>query len=533
MQDNNIIAAISTPAGIGGIAVIRLSGKGCIELVDSIFEAKNNKKLIEQEANTIHFGSIIKDGAILDEVLISIFKAPYSFTGEDVVEISCHGSKYIQQSILALIISKGASLARPGEFTQRAFLNGKMDLSQAEAVADLIASTSAATHRLALNQMRGGFSDKLAELRTELLNFTSLIELELDFSEEDVEFANREMLKETAYDIMLHIEKLADSFKVGNVVKNGIPVAIIGETNAGKSTLLNLLLHEDKAIVSDIHGTTRDAIEDVINIKGLDFRLIDTAGIRDTADVIESIGIERTFKKIEQASIVLWIIDSTTDDNHIKKLSEKILSFVSGQKVIMVFNKVDIVGCGIIMDRKRTVLHELIPDRIFISAKYEEGIADLENKLIAAADIPEIGEQDVIVTNIRHYEALNKALDAIKRVLDGLDMQISGDFIAQLFRIVIGDHAEPGRAIRRHRAADLGQGFLGGEGGCKVFPLHMVGQVIVGLQAHHFPRVHADLQLDQVRIEQHAVLNGYEVDHRHAIVYLVVVGVHVAIAPFL
>lgn len=433
MRDN-IITAISTPAGIGGIAVIRLSGDGCIDLVDSIFLSSNGKKLIDQKPNTIHFGSILQDETLLDEVLVSIFKVPHSFTGEDVVEISCHGSVYIQQNILQLLISKGASLAQPGEFTQRAFLNGKMDLSQAESVADLIASSSAATHRLAMNQMRGGFSNKLMELRTELLNFTSLIELELDFSEEDVEFANRENLKETARQIEHHISKLADSFSLGNAVKMGIPVAIIGETNAGKSTLLNLLLHEEKAIVSDIHGTTRDVIEDTINIQGLNFRLIDTAGIRDTMDEIESMGIERTFKKIEQASIVLWIIDSASEDKHIEELSEKILSHITDQKIIIIFNKIDVIGCGVVMDRKRTILQDKIPDRIFISAKYNEGVSDLENKLVQVANIPQIGEQDVIVTNIRHFEALEKALVAIRRVEEGLDLQLSGDFLAQDIR---------------------------------------------------------------------------------------------------
>ncbi|MDR2953877.1 MAG: tRNA uridine-5-carboxymethylaminomethyl(34) synthesis GTPase MnmE [Prevotella sp.] len=435
MEENAIIAAISTPQGIGGIAVIRVSGKGSIDLIDSIFVSPNGKELKGQKANTAHYGSIAdNNNNILDDVVVTIFKAPHSFTGEDTVEISCHGSIYIQQNILQLIISKGVSLAKAGEFTQRAFLNGKMDLSQAESVADLISSSSAVTHRLAMNQMRGGFSNKLSELRNELLNFISLIELELDFSEEDVEFANREKLKEIVYEIRAHIEKLADSFQVGNAVKNGIPVVIIGETNAGKSTLLNLLLHEDKAIVSDIHGTTRDAIEDVINIKGLDFRVIDTAGIRDTLDEIENIGIERTFRKIEQASIILWIIDSTTDDNHIKELSERILPYVSQQKIIMVFNKVDIVGCGVIMKRKREILQDMIPDRIFISAKYEEGVIDLENKLIEVANIPEIGEQDIIVTNMRHYEALTKALASVTRVQDGLDLNLSGDFIAQDIR---------------------------------------------------------------------------------------------------
>lgn len=434
MQNNDIIAAISTPAGVGGIAIVRLSGKGCISLVDQVFESIKRKKLVDMKPNTIHFGTIVNGGSIVDEVLISIFHAPHSFTGEESVEISCHGSVYIQQQILQLVISKGAALAQPGEFTQRAFINGKMDLSQAESVADLIASTSASTHRLAMTQMRGGISNKLIELRTELLNFVSLVELELDFSEEDVEFANRDHLKKSAVEIKEHISKLADSFSVGNAVKTGIPVAIIGETNAGKSTLLNLLLNEEKAIVSDIHGTTRDVIEDTMTIEGLTFRLIDTAGIRDTEDTIESIGIERTFKKLEQASIVLWVIDSATNSQHIEELSERILSHIINQKLILVFNKIDIVGCGVIMDNKRTILQEQIPDRIFISAKYEEGIADLQKKLVEAANIPEIGEQDVIITNMRHYQALERAKSAIERVIDGLNNQISGDFLSQDIR---------------------------------------------------------------------------------------------------
>lgn len=434
MKNTDIITAISTPAGVGGIAVIRVSGKDSIELTDSVFQSPTGKKLAVQQPNSILFGRIVKNDTTLDEVLVSVFRAPNSFTGEDSAEISCHGSIYIQQGILQLLIEKGARLATAGEFTQRAFLNGKMDLSQAESVADLIASTSAATHRLAMNQMRGGFSNKLIELRTDLLNFASLIELELDFSEEDVEFANRDNLKESAKKIEQEIKKLSDSFSLGNVVKTGIPVAIIGETNAGKSTLLNLLLKEEKAIVSEVHGTTRDFIEDTININGLVFRLIDTAGIRDTQDTVEALGIERTFKKLEQASIILWVIDSTTEDNHIKELSEKILPFVKDQKVILVFNKVDVVGCGVIMDRKRTILQDVIPDRIFISAKYNEGVNDLERKLIEAANIPEFGEQDIVVTNIRHYEALQNALHAIERVLEGMDNGISSDFLAQDIR---------------------------------------------------------------------------------------------------
>ena len=433
MQENNIIAAISTPAGMGGIAIIRLSGEGCIKLLDSVFQSPSNKKLADQKANTIHFGSIVEDNAILDEVLISIFKVPHSFTGEESVEISCHGSVYIQQNILQLLISKGASLAQAGEFTQRAFTNGKMDLSQAESVADLIASTSAATHRLAMNQMRGGISNKLIELRTELLNFVSLIELELDFSEEDVEFANRDNLKKVALQIGLHIKTLADSFRLGNAVKSGIPVAIIGETNAGKSTLLNLLLQEEKAIVSDIHGTTRDVIEDVMNINGITFRLIDTAGIRETTDEIESIGIERTFRKLEQASIVLWIIDSGTSNEYIEKLANRILPITKDKKLILVFNKVDAISAER-RDEKEYLLVDKISDHIFISAKYNSGVDQLKDMLVKASNIPEIGEQDVIVTNLRHYEALEKALVAISRVVDGLENGISGDFLAQDIR---------------------------------------------------------------------------------------------------
>lgn len=433
MKENNIIAAISTPAGIGGIAIIRLSGNGCIELVDAVFKSFKAKKLAEAKAYTVHFGSIIKENVVLDDVLVSVFRNPHSFTGEDIIEISCHGSIYIQQNILQLLISKGASLAQPGEFTQRAFLNGKMDLSQAESVADLIASSSAATHRLAMNQMRGGFSNKLIELRTELLNFTSLIELELDFSEEDVEFANRDHLKEAAHQIESHIKKLADSFSIGNAVKSGIPVAIIGETNAGKSTLLNLLLHEEKAIVSDIHGTTRDVIEDTINIQGLTFRLIDTAGIRDTHDEIESLGIERTFKKIEQANIVLWVADCETINEHIEELSQKILPVVGDRKLILIFNKVDIISAERKAEKEK-LLFDKIPERVFISAKYEQGTNQLEDLLVKTANIPEISEQDIIVTNVRHYEALQNALVAIKRVSEGLDLKISGDFLSQDIR---------------------------------------------------------------------------------------------------
>lgn len=433
MTNNTIIAAISTPPGMGGIAIIRLSADGSINLVDKVFKSPSNKMLKDQQANTVHFGSISKDGQILDEVLVTIFKAPHSFTGEESVEIACHGSVYIQQSILQLLLSEGANLARPGEFTQRAFINGKMDLSQAESVADLIASTSAMTHRVAMNQMRGGISKKLIELRTQLINFVSLIELELDFSEEDVEFADRSNLKQLADEIEHHIKKLANSFSLGNAIKGGIPVAIIGETNAGKSTLLNLLLNEEKAIVSNIHGTTRDVIEDTIVFNGITFRLIDTAGIRETKDTIESIGIERTFQKIVEASIVLWVVDANSPIEHIENLAKQILPQAENKKIVLVFNKIDTITSER-MNNLRQILSEEIKERLFISASKHLGTNELEDKLIELANIPEIGEQDVIVTNLRHYEALQKALTTIQRVSESLKNDIPTDFLAQDIR---------------------------------------------------------------------------------------------------
>ena len=311
MNDQTVICAIATAPGMGAIAVIRLSGKGCIEVCDRLFVSPSGKRLVNARPNTVHFGKIVDSEELVDEVLVTVFRAPHSFTGEDSIEISCHGSTYIQQRILQLLINSGARLAAPGEFTQRAFLNGKMDLSQAEAVADLIASSSATAHKMALSQMRGGFSDELMKLRVELLHITSLLELELDFSEEDVEFADRSELHSIAVGIDTLISRLCDSFSLGNVIKNGIPVAIVGNTNVGKSTLLNALLKEDRAIVSDIEGTTRDVIEDTINLQGITFRFIDTAGIRHTDDKVENMGIERTFSKIEQARIVLLLIDAT------------------------------------------------------------------------------------------------------------------------------------------------------------------------------------------------------------------------------
>ncbi|VBB46490.1 tRNA modification GTPase MnmE [uncultured Paludibacter sp.] len=428
------ICAISTAPGTGGIAVIRVSGKDTFTVCDNIFQTKNGEILQNQSAYTVHYGNIINEkNEIVDEVLVTVFKAPHSFTGEDVVEISCHGSVYIQQKILQLLIHNGCELAKPGEFTMRAFRNGKMDLSQAEAVADLIASNTAASHRMALNQMRGGFSAELKELRTQLLNFVSLIELELDFTEEDVEFADRSKLKELANHIEERIFTLANSFKVGNVLKSGIPVALVGETNVGKSTLLNLLLNEEKAIVSDIHGTTRDVIEDLVNIDGITFRFIDTAGIRKTTDTIENLGIERTYQKIEQSEIVLWLIDCTQITEHIEWLTEKISKRAEGKKIILVFNKIDKLT-----DEEREVIDQLFSqfegERIYISAKKRINTDKLQKALVKASQLKSVQESDIIVNNIRHYEALIKAQNAIQRVIDGLENGISGDFLSQDIR---------------------------------------------------------------------------------------------------
>ena len=430
---NDIICAISTPPGMGAIAVVRLSGEGSIALVDTFFESPINKKLVDQKPYTVHFGKIIHNASVLDEVLITIFHAPHSFTGEESIEIACHGSVYIQQKMIELLIHSGARMAEAGEFTRRAFTNGKFDLSQAEAVADLIAATSATAHRVSLNQMRGGFTNKIAQLRDTLLHFASLIELELDFSEEDVEFADRDKLYELVNQVETEIQKLAQSFSLGNVIKNGIPVAIIGETNAGKSTLLNMLLEEEKAIVSDIHGTTRDVIEDVVNIEGVSFRFIDTAGIRHTFDAIEMMGIERTYQKIDQASIIVWVIDLTTSNEKIKEMAQSLLPKLKDKHTLFLFNKVDLLSQEK-LNKKHDLLRDLEGDRLFISAKNEENIHSLQKLLIKAAHIPSIGEADVIVTNMRHYQALTKALTAIVRVREGLDINLSHDFLAQDIR---------------------------------------------------------------------------------------------------
>ena len=420
-MNQDTICAIATAQG-GAIGCIRVSGPEAIEITSCIFTpAATNRELGDSKPYTLTFGRIYDGSEVIDEVLVSLFRAPHSYTGENSTEITCHGSAYILQKVLQLLIKNGCRMAAPGEYTQRAFLNGKMDLSQAEAVADLIASSSAATHRLAMSQMRGGFSKELATLRDQLLHFTSLIELELDFSDhEELEFADRSELCQLANNIEKVIARLVNSFNVGNAIKNGVPVAIIGETNAGKSTLLNVLLNEDKAIVSDIHGTTRDIIEDTVNIGGITFRFIDTAGIRETSDTIESLGIERTFQKLDQAEIVLWMIDATNAQAQITQLAGQLLPRCERKQLILVYNKADLV--------------DNIQNSITLSTKKREHIEELQRMLITSAHLPTITQNDVIVTNVRHYEALNNALEAIHRVQEGLTNNISGDFISQDIR---------------------------------------------------------------------------------------------------
>lgn len=435
MLDQATICAISTSPGIGAIAIIRLSGGDAMHIADHIFLSSRKDKLLkEQPANTIHFGRIVSNGQVVDEVVVSLFKAPHSFTGEDIVEISCHGSVYIQQRILELLLENGARLAKPGEFTQRAFLNGKMDLSQAEAVADVIVSSNQAAHRLAMSQMRGGFSKQIMQLRDRLLHFVAMIELELDFSEEDVEFADRAELKKLAVEIENLLRKLKDSFRLGNAIKHGIPVAIIGETNVGKSTLLNALLNEDKAIVSDIHGTTRDVIEDVVNLHGTAFRFFDTAGIRETIDEIESLGIERTYSKLAQAHVVLLVLDTQNDYMTLAKRISLIRERISvGQKLIIVANKMDIGSPDTLESLKEL---ELSADESirFMAARSRQGLDELIELMIRQMNAGIQDQSDVIVTNARHFEILKNAHEAVLRVLQGIDSGITGDFLAQDIR---------------------------------------------------------------------------------------------------
>lgn len=425
-NEKDCICALATPAG-GAIGVIRTSGNEAITLTDKIFKAANGKPLSQASANTIHYGEIIdKDGKTIDDVLVSVFEAPHSYTGENSTEISCHGSRYILQQVSHRLIEVGCRQAEPGEYTRRAYMNGKMDLSQAEAVADLIASTNKATHQMAMSQLKGHFSSELSNLREQLLKMTSLLELELDFSDhEELEFADRTQLRELAEQISQHITTLAHSFETGNAIKQGVPVAIVGKTNVGKSTLLNRLLHEDKAIVSDVHGTTRDVIEDTTIIDGITFRFIDTAGIRKTDDVVENIGIERTYKKIDEARIVIWLLDAYPSQDEISELEAK----TEGKKLLKVFNKADSIEFD-------------APNTLCISARTGQGIASLEQALVKAADIPEITENDVIITSVRHYEALVRANDSLSHVLGSMDAGLSGDLIAEDLKIVLEELAE-------------------------------------------------------------------------------------------
>ena len=420
------ICALATATG-GAIGIIRISGPKSLEILSHVF----SKEISNAQPNTIHYGNI-KDGTkVVDEVLVSVFRAPHSYTGEDSVEISCHGSRYILNKVLALLIANGCRQAGPGEFTQRAYLNGKMDLSQAEAVADLIASTNQATHQIAMSQLRGHFSSKLAQLREQLLKLTSLLELELDFSDhEDLEFADRSELLELAKTIDNHVNRLAYSFQTGQALKQGIPVAIVGKTNVGKSTLLNRLLKDDRAIVSNVHGTTRDTIEDTIDINGITFRFIDTAGIRQTQDEVEQIGITRTYAAIDKARIVLWLIDAEPSTEEISN----ILQHTENKKLIVIKNKAD--------KADNNSYNSLKLPFITISAKFGTGIDELEEAIYEAADIPALTENDIIVTNARHYDALVRAHDSIQRVIDGLQMQLSGDLLSEDLRQALDTLAE-------------------------------------------------------------------------------------------
>jgi len=415
LLQEDTICALATGGGLSAIAIIRLSGKEAIKITNSIF----SKDISAAKTHTIHFGTITDNNKIIDEVLVSIFKDSKSYTGEDTVEISCHGSTFIQQKLLQLFIRKGCRMATAGEFTMRAFRNGKLDLSQAESVADLIASESEAAHQTAIKQLRGGFSDKLQNLRTKLIDFASLIELELDFSEEDVEFADREQFLNLLSTIQSELAKLIASFKLGNVIKNGIPVAILGAPNVGKSTLLNTLLNEEKAIVSNIPGTTRDAIEDTLNIDGFKFRFIDTAGIRETKDTIEKLGIKKTIEKAKLASIVLFLIDAAAPlKDQLEELNK--IKKISKDKLLVVVNKIDL-NASVKADFNTA---------LFISAKNDEGIELLKDKLLAFVNTEQLSNNETIVTNLRHFDELQLTLHEIETIISGVNNGLTGDFLA-------------------------------------------------------------------------------------------------------
>ena len=434
MISQDTIVALASPSGAGAIAVIRVSGVQAITIGSLIFQSISGKDLNKQKTHTLHLGHIVDGNKVIDQVLVSIFKGTQSYTGENTIEISCHGSTYIQQQIIQLLLRKGCRMAQAGEFTLRSFLNGKMDLSQAEAVADLISSDNEASHQIAMQQMRGGFSNEISKLREELLNFASLIELELDFAEEDVEFADRTQFSALLNRIEFVLKRLIDSFAVGNVIKNGIPVAIVGEPNVGKSTLLNALLNEERAIVSEIAGTTRDTIEDELVIGGIGFRFIDTAGIRETTDIVESIGIKKTFEKIEQAQVVLFLIDSIQliidNENTVKIEIEKIKNQFPQKPLIVVTNKIDKLNLGqrILFDTQLSIIN--YPLLIEMSAKEKQGINELKNQLLSFVNTGALRNNETIITNTRHYDSLLKALDEIQKVKFGLQSNLSSDLMA-------------------------------------------------------------------------------------------------------
>lgn len=434
-MNNPTICAIATAPG-GAIGIIRISGSEALTIADRIFRpVGSNAPLADRKPYTLAFGNIVNaENEVVDEVLVSIFHAPHSYTGENSVEISCHGSAYILQQVMFLLTQNGCIPAGPGEFTQRAFLNGKMDFSQAEAVADLISATNKATHDMALSQLKGHFSNELSDLRAHLLKLTSLLELELDFSDhEELEFADRSELYTLACDIHQRLASLARSFEVGNALKNGIPVAIVGKTNVGKSTLLNHLLHEEKAIVSDVHGTTRDFIEDNTIINGIQFRFVDTAGIRTTDDVVENIGIERTYQKLQEAKIVLWLIDQQPTEAEIEDIKER----VADKKLIIVRNKIDKSTAHSTFNIQHSTF-----TTVDISAKYGTNIPVLEQLIVEAADIPQLSESDIVITSARHYSALLLADESLQRVIDSMNLGLSGDLLAEDLRIVIDHLAE-------------------------------------------------------------------------------------------
>jgi tRNA modification GTPase len=436
MIQNDTIVALASPSGSGAIAVIRVSGAEAISICKSVFSSISGKDISKQKSHTLHLGHIVDGEKVIDQVLLSIFKGTNSYTGENTVEISCHGSTYIQQQIIQLLLRKGCRMANAGEFTLRSFLNGKMDLSQAEAVADLISSDNEASHQIAMQQMRGGFSNEIMQLRQELLNFASLIELELDFAEEDVAFADRTQFRELLNRIEFVLKRLIDSFAVGNVIKNGIPIAIVGEPNVGKSTLLNALLNEERAIVSEIAGTTRDTIEDELVIGGIGFRFIDTAGIRDTEDVVESIGIKKTFEKIEQAQVVLYLVDGSqlsVDGKLDTILVEvgKTRNQFPQKPILIIINKMDLISPEIIskINSKLTTNNQQLTT-IYISAKENIGVDELKNQLLSFVNTGALRNNETIVTNTRHYDSLLKALEEIQKVNFGLQTNISSDLMA-------------------------------------------------------------------------------------------------------